>query len=225
MYAAFVAATSRPDPPECAIADTETFSWGQKPGYSWRDPGYPQTDAHPAVCISYDDASAFAAWLAVKTGKPYRLPSEAEWELAARAGTTTAWYWGDAPEAGCDKANLITSGMIAAMGSPPYWRNKLACQNERSYSQPVGSYPANAFGLHDMLGNAFEWVADCASTSHKGEPGDGSVHDVPGCDMRFLKGGAFHTPIWLTRAAVRGNPLKPSLHMNTIGFRVARSLD
>jgi formylglycine-generating enzyme required for sulfatase activity len=224
-YAVFVTATSRPDPTECAIADTTTFAWGQKPGYSWREPGYPQTDAHPAVCISYNDATDYAAWLAQKSGKPYRLPTEAEWELAARAGSSTAWYWGDAPEAGCDQANLITSGMISAMGSPPYWQNKLACQNARSYSLPAGSYPANAYGLHDMIGNAFEWVVDCASTSHKGEPSDGSARQTPNCDTRFLKGGAFHTPIWLTRAAVRGNPLKQNLHMNTIGFRVARSLE
>jgi formylglycine-generating enzyme required for sulfatase activity len=224
QYATFMAATGRPDPASCAIAEIGAASWAQSTGKSWRDAGYPQTDQHPAVCISYDDALAYTAWLSRKTGKSYRLASEAEWEYAARAGTSTAWSWGDNQELGCGKANLVSSGTIAWLGSPSYWQNKLVCLNNHANSTPVGSFEANAYGLHDMIGNAFEWIADCASTSHQGGPTDGSAYDQPGCTQRFLKGGAFHTPIWLTRSAVRGNPLPQDVHMNTIGFRVARAL-
>jgi formylglycine-generating enzyme len=225
QYARFVTATGRADPPDCAVHDIKTDRWAPQAGYSWRRAGFPQSDDHPALCISYADAAAYAAWLARQTGKPYRLPSETEWEYAARAGTTTAWYWGEFAEDGCSNANLVSSAFITALGSPAYWRRKLVCFDTHVFSLPVASYPANPFGLHDMSGNAFEWVADCASTSHEGGPTDGSVRTTGAdCKLRFLKGGAFHTPLWLTRSAVRGNALGQDLHMGTIGLRVARDL-
>ncbi len=223
-YRRFVEETRRSDPPNCAAHDAATDKWAPKAGLSWRDPGYPQTDQHPVVCVSFDDASAYAEWLAGKTGKPYRLASETEWEYAARGGTTTAWYWGENAEAGCASANLISSGMVTALGAPSYWRHKLVCEDDHTNTLPVASFAANPYGLYDMIGNAFEWVEDCASTSHEGAPIDGAARQIVGCQQHFLKGGAFHTPIWLTRAAMRGNPLRPDVHMNTIGFRVAREL-
>jgi formylglycine-generating enzyme required for sulfatase activity len=224
-YGAFVAQTHRPDPADCAAHDVSTDKWLPKAGYSWRNPGYTQSDQHPAVCISYADAVAYAEWLAQQTGKPYRLASEAEWEYAARGGTTTAWYWGDDPGPGCERANLISSGTVLALGSPAYWRGKLICQDPAAYSREVASFAPNPFGLYDMIGNAFEWVADCSSAGYAGAPTDGSALLTENCTQHFLKGGAFHTPLWLTRAAMRGNPLNPDVHMNTIGFRVARRLD
>ena len=147
----------------------------------------------------------YADWLAKRTGKPYRLPSEAEWEYAARAGTVTAWYWGDVAETGCENANLVSSAFIEALGSPAYWQRKQVCFDSHTFSLPVASFPANPFGLYDMAGNAFEWVADCASASHEGAPTDGSARSTGDCTRRFLKGGAFHTPFWLTRSGARGN--------------------
>lgn len=224
-YARFVAATGRADPPDCAVHDIRTDRWAPRAGYSWRRTGFAQTDDHPALCISYTDAADYAAWLAQQTGKPYRLPSEVEWEYAARAGTTAAWYWGEFAETGCANANLVSSAFIAALGSPSYWQRKLVCYDNHTFSLPVGSFPSNPFGLHDMAGNAFEWVSDCASTSREGGPTDGSRRMLSAdCSLRFLKGGAFHTPLWLTRSAVRGNALARDLHMATIGFRVARDL-
>ena len=224
QYAQFVAATRRPDPAACSIHDIKTDRWAPQPGYSWRRTGFDQTDQHPALCISHDDATAYAEWLASRTGKRYRLPSEAEWEYAARAGTSTAWYWGDVAETGCEHGNLVNTALVTALGSPPYWKRKLVCVDDHAFSLPVASFPANAFGLYDMAGNAFEWVADCASPNHEGSPVDGSARRSGNCAQRFLKGGAFHTPIWLTRSAVRGNALSRELHMATIGFRVARDL-
>jgi len=225
QYRAFVDATRRPDPAGCGVHDPKTDTWGPLPGYSWRNPGFAQTDAHPAVCISYDDATAYARWLSAKTGHAYRIPSDAEWEYAARGGTATPWYWGAAPEEGCKLGNLLSSGTIAALGAPPSMADRFVCANARSFTVAVASYPPNPFGLYDMAGNAFEWAADCNSADNSDARADGSARMTGDCDRHYLKGGAFHTPFWLTRSAVRGAPLPADLHMFTIGFRVARSID
>lgn len=225
QYRAFVDATGRPDPASCGVHEPDHDTWGPQPGYTWRRPGFAQDDSHPAVCISYDDAAAYAAWLAQKTGKPYRLPSDAEWEYAARGGTTTAWYWGAAPEAGCAAANLLSAGTVAALGWPKSLAGRLVCADRRSFTVPVASYPPNPFGLYDMAGNAFEWAADCNNPDNAHAPTNGSARMTGDCTRHYLKGGAFHTPFWLTRSAVRGAPIPADLHMFAVGFRVARSLN
>jgi len=225
MYAAFIADTRRVDPAGCGIHDAAKDSWSPQPGYNWHNPGFAQGDDHPVVCVSFDDAAAYAAWLSHKTGKRYTLPSEVQWEYAARGGTRTAWYWGDAMETGCDKANILSSGMVAAFGSPNSMAGRVVCNAAHTFTTPVASYAPNPFGLYDMIGNAFEWVADCYADSHVATPTDGSANVQSGCTRHFLKGGAFHTPLWLTRSAVRGNPIPADLHMFTIGFRVARVID
>jgi formylglycine-generating enzyme required for sulfatase activity len=225
QYAAFVAATRRPDPATCGVHVARGDTWGPQPGYSWRTPGFEQTGNDPAVCVSYDDAVAYTRWLAAKTGKPYRLPSDAEWEYAARAGTDTPWPWGASAEAGCAAANILSAGTGIALGWPKSIGDRFVCANLRSFTQPVASYPANAFGLHDMIGNAFEWAADCDSPDNRDAHADGSARTTGDCTRHYLKGGAFHTPFWLTRAAVRGAPIPADLHMFAIGFRVARSIE
>lgn len=225
QYRAFIAATGYPTAPSCGVHDTATDGWGPQPGYDWTKPGFAQDDNHPVVCISYDDARAYAAWLSRKTGKSYRLPSDAEWEYAARGGTTTPWYWGNAPEAGCAIANLLSAGTITALGSPKSTSDRLVCANPRNFTVPVASYPPNPFGLYDMAGNAFEWVADCNSADNRDGHTDGTARTTGDCTRHYLKGGAFHTPFWLTRSAVRGAPIPGDLHMFAVGFRVARSID
>lgn len=224
QYRAFAEATQRRDGDSCGIHDAKADSWSPKPGYSWRKPGFAQDDSHPAVCISYDDAVAYTRWLTTKTGKPYRLPSDAEWEYAARGGTTTAYYWGDAPEAGCTAGNIISIGTILALGSPPSMADRFACTNPRSFTMPVASFPPNPFGLYDMTGNAFELVADCNGKDNKDAHPDGTARTTGACDRHYLKGGAFHTPFWLLRPAVRGAPLPADMHMFTMGFRIARAI-
>ncbi len=224
QYRAFVEATRRPDPPACGTHVAATDDWSPKPGFNWRQPGYAQTDDHPAVCIAWEDAAAYAAWLATRTGKPYRLPSDAEWEYAARGGTTTAWTWGENAEAGCGAANLMSAGTVAALGWPKSMANRAVCSSQRRFSLPVASFSPNAFGLYDMAGNAFEWVADCNSPDNRDGHADGSARVAGDCTRHYLKGGAFHTPLWLTRPAVRGAPVPADLRMFTMGFRVARSL-
>ncbi|MFM6832476.1 MAG: formylglycine-generating enzyme family protein [Novosphingobium sp.] len=229
QYRAFAMATQRPDPAGCGVHEPKADTWGPQPGYSWHNPGFAQTDDHPAVCISYDDAAAYAAWLSARTGKAYRLPSDAEWEYAARAGTTSSWTWGQSPEAGCAAANILSAGTVAALGWPKSLADRFVCSTGRSFTMPVASYHANAFGLHDMIGNAFEWAADCNSKDNTDAHADGTAR-IAGesgvdCTRHYLKGGAFHTPFWLTRPAVRGAPIPADLHMFAVGFRLARTLD
>ena len=226
LYARFVRETDRPDPPRgCAPFDPATDTWPERLPYSWRNPKFEQTDDHPAACLSYTDARDFAAWLAKTTGKPYRLASEAEWEYAARAGTTTARYWGDAAGPLCTLANTISAGTVARLGNPKSWQDQLVCSSSRSYTQPVGSYPPNPFGLYDMIGNVYEYIADCWHKDYVGAPTDGSAWmDAGGCAEHMLRGGAYYSTTWLARSAHRGGPVKADQHPSAGGARVVRDL-
>lgn len=224
QYRAFVEATKRPDPTACGVHESKTDSWAPRPGFNWRKPGFEQGDDHPVVCVGFEDAAAYATWLRGKTGKPYRLPSDAEWEYAARGGTRTIWYWGNAPEEGCKQANLLSAGTVAKLGWPKSLADRLVCSSQSSFTVPTGSTRPNPFGLFDMAGNAFEWVADCNSPDNRDGPRDGRTRMAGDCSRHYLKGGAFQTPFWLTRPAVRGAPLASDIRMFAMGFRVARSL-
>ena len=141
---------------------------GSKPG----DAGW-GFGRQPAINVSWEEAQAYVAWLAKKTGKPYRLLSEAEWEYAARGGTATRYPWGDEP--GMNRANFFGSGTS--------WSGQR--------SAPVGSFEPNQFGLHDMIGNVFEWVQDCAHRTYDGAPSDGSAWESGDCTTRVMRGGSF----------------------------------
>jgi formylglycine-generating enzyme required for sulfatase activity len=145
----------------------------------------------PVVNVSWEDAVCYAQWLSNKTGKDYSLPSEAEWEYAARAGTTTTYWWGD--DIGNNRANCD--------GCSSQWSGKLTA--------PVGSFPANGFKLHDTIGNVWEWVADCYHDSYKSAPNDGTVwHWQSGyCEWRVVRGGAWY---YYTVSARRRPLLLPS---------------
>lgn len=225
QYAQFVAETRRPDPPTCTVYDDERGGFrASKAGYSWRNPGFQQTDDHPAACIAWIDAYDYAAWLSKKTGKPYRLASEAEWEYAARAGTTTARYWGEASEPACELTNIMTAGTLEKLGWPTFYENRTVCAKRHSFTVPVGSYPPNPFGLNDMIGNIFEWVQDCYHPNYEGAPSDGSAWEEARCDMRLPKGGSFHSAHWLARAAFHGGPVPPDNRPVASGIRVVRDL-
>lgn len=224
QYAQFVAETKRPIDDDCLGFDREKDNWGLKKG-SWRNPGFKQSDKDPAVCISYRDASDYAAWLAKKTGKPYRLASEAEWEYAARAGTTTARYWGDSPRTLCENANVMSSATLADIGWPESWQDKLICVGRHAWSMPVASFEANPFGVYDVYGSVWEWVADCAHDNYVGAPTDGSAWMEPKCEKYLVRGGAFHSEFWIARSATRGAGIAPTNRPVASGFRVARNLD
>lgn len=223
QYRAFVQATHRADPPRCVAFDPAKQGWVPRDGYSWRHPGFAQGDDDPAVCLRWQDASDYAAWMAARTGRHYRLPSEAEWEYAARGGTTTRRYWGDSPDQVCQHANMLTTATVAAYGNPAVLRRSFACRSDRSFTVPVGSFPPNPFGLYDMYGGVWEWLQDCGHKTYDGAPADGSAWTGGQCETRVMRGGAYHATSWEIRSAVRG--LAPADEADAAaGIRLARDL-
>ena len=163
-------------------------------------------DRKPVINVTWDNAQQYVLWFSKMTGRHYRLLSEAEWEYAARAGTTTAYYWGD--EIGQGNANCASCG------------SKLS----DSGTAPVGSFKPNAFGLYDMLGNVWQWVADCFHRNYNGAPTDGSASTSGDCIRRVLRGGSWSpSPQTLRSAGRLANP--PDARFYNLGFRVARTLD
>jgi len=194
--------------------------WEMDAARDWRDPGYPQGDDHPVTCVSWNDATLYAQWLSARTSKRYRLLTEAEWEYAARAGTTTARYWGDDPNASCAYAN---GGDVSALRQVPGAINwpVANCDDGHAHTAPVGSYRANAFGLHDMLGNAWEWTQDCWNANHASAAEDAGAGAGGDCQLRVVRGGSWDDTPALVRAAYRvGSPVVIRVYGR--GFRVAR---
>jgi formylglycine-generating enzyme required for sulfatase activity len=171
-----------------------------------------QTPDDPVVCVNWDDAHAFLAWLTRKTGKPYRLPSEAEWEYAARSGSTTARPWGEQLTRG--DANYGGDPCCGAYASGP---------DKWLYTSPVGSFPANRFGLYDMIGNVWQWTEDCGNDTYAGAPNDASAWTTGDCSTRIIRGGAWFQGPESARSATRAADGK-NLRRTDIGFRVALSI-
>ncbi|MCB1915627.1 MAG: formylglycine-generating enzyme family protein [Rhodocyclaceae bacterium] len=161
-------------------------------------------DAQPVIKVSWNDAQVYLNWLSEKTGRSYRLLSEAEWEYAARAGSTTRYPWGDEPGRG--NANFDASG--GPLGS--------------RQSTPVGRFDANRFGLYDMIGNVAEWVADCWHGSYQGAPADGRAWTSGDCERRVVRGGSWYDVPANARSALRLK-FPPGLRNLDLGFRVARA--
>jgi formylglycine-generating enzyme required for sulfatase activity len=165
----------------------------------------------PVINVSWQDAQTYAKWLSEQTGKHYRLPTEAEWEYAARAGTTTSRYWGDTASDACRFANMDD----AAHG----------CKDGQRRTGPVGSYEANAFGVYDILGNVWEWTEDCRHENYDGAPEDGSAWTQGGdCNLRVMRGGSWDDGPDVVRSAYRARG-SPGGRFNGLGFRLARTLE
>ena len=211
-FGRFVSATGRSMGNSCWTWESDWLK--ERPGRSWRNPGFPQTDSHPAVCVSWDDARAYAEWLSRETGESYRLLSESEWEYVARAGTDTRYWWGDSSSLLCRYAN----GADASSGLP--W--SADCNDGYSRTSPVGGFGANPFGLRDVLGNVWEWVQDCWNESYSGAPGDGGAWESGDCSRRVLRGGSWHYAPWALRAAIRFRGYA-GIRSGYNGFRVART--
>ena len=209
-FTSFVEETGHDAGDSCFV---RTGSGGRRdPSKSWRDPGYPQGEDDPAVCVNWNTARAYAAWLGEKTGRAYRLPSEAEWEYAARAGTQSPFHTG----------STITPDQANYNGESSYGEGGTGAHRKRTL--PVGGFPPNAFGLHDVHGNAWEWVEDCWNDSYRGAPADGSPRLSGNCGHRVMRGGSWRSRPKDVRSAKRVRfPLE--YRNDNFGFRVARSLD
>ena len=199
QFAAFVKATGHKTSDSCYVYDGK--DWKDTAGKSWRDPGYQQTDEHPVVCVTWDDAKAYVAWLAKETGQTYRLLSEAEWEYAARGQTQPGSYprfsFGNDVKDLCDYAN-------GADKSTSFdWKNTACDDGIGAATAPAGRYKANAFGLYDMHGNVWEWVEDCYQDSYTGAPKDGAAWTAGDCSRRVVRGGSWSFFPQNLRAALR----------------------
>jgi formylglycine-generating enzyme required for sulfatase activity len=173
----------------------------------------------PAVGMNWYDAQNFAGWLNWKTGEDdmYRLPSEAEWEYAARAGTTSAYPWGTALDYGYGNFGQRETGLAGFAEGRDTWVNE---------TSPVASFPANAWGLYDMHGNIFEWVQDCYEADFAHAPADGSASTEGNCANRVFRSGTFTSNPYMQRSARRGAPYPATTRgRNYLGFRVAKTLE
>ncbi len=223
-YARFIAASGYEPRTGCRNWDPALLRFNDDARRSWQNPATPveAVDDHPVTCVSFLDARAYVEWLARETGQRYRLASEAEWEYAARGGATTAFPWGDAPEDGCESAN--TYDVTADAGYHLGWAHA-GCRDGFADVARVGLLQANAFNLHDMIGNVREWVQDCATNSYVGRPRDARAWEwLGGCKLRIQRGGSWLTPPDASRSAARAAAAEGD-RSDDAGFRVARELD
>jgi formylglycine-generating enzyme required for sulfatase activity len=236
QWAAFVSATNRETRRGCAWTGRPGIKppWAPDPDGSWRSLGFPQDDSHPVVCVTWNDAQDYVRWLSERSGHKYRLLAESEWEYAARAGTTTPYPWGS--KASHDYANYGADDCCSGLASG---RDKWV------ETSPVGSFPPNRFGLHDMHGNVLQWVQDCFAASYSGLPKDGSPYEqaiqlktgpfpdmigTNSCSYRMVRGGDWGDPPSMIRSAFRNFGPGPGATLQDycsggVGFRVARTLD
>jgi formylglycine-generating enzyme required for sulfatase activity len=188
----------------------------QKPVYSWRDPGFAQSDNHPVVNITWNDAVAFCQWLSKRERITYRLPTEAEWEFACRAGTESRYFCGDDPESLVKYGNVADGSTRAKF---PQWPT-ISSFGGFIFTAPVESFQPNAFGLHDMHGNVWEWCADRYGKAYYSESPLMDPQGPDKGDNRVLRGGSWMNAPLLTRSAKRLNQ-RPNQFFIANGFRLA----
>jgi formylglycine-generating enzyme required for sulfatase activity len=215
----FARETGHPLNRRCHDFDFRVPDWVLRTGIDRRHPGFPQGPDHPVVCVSWLDAKAYVAWLARKTGKPYRLPTEAEWEYAARLGHDKARPGPGAANLLCAYANVADRTMEERFRIP-LWKYH-ECADGFSHTAPVGRFPPNQSGLVDMIGNVWEWVEDCFADGYEKAPVDGSAAAAASCASRVMRGGAWISEQRQSRFSMRGHRAETDSTTAT-GFRVAR---
>ncbi|WP_292992926.1 formylglycine-generating enzyme family protein [Nitrosomonas sp.] len=194
---------------------------GRDPKYSWRNAGFVQGDDHPVLNVTWNDAVAMAKWLSEKEGVKYRLPTEAEWEYACRAGTRTRYASGD------DAESLLTIANIFDADAKAYWARwaefTLSGHDNFAFTAPVGSFAPNAWGFYDMHGNVWEWVSDWYADDYYARS---PVDDPQGPDdgiVRVRRGGSWHTWSLYARSSYR-NWISPNSRYALVGIRLVREL-
>jgi formylglycine-generating enzyme required for sulfatase activity len=215
-FAAFVSETGYDAEAGCAVFTGS--NWTMRSDRSWRLPGFDQDQRHPAVCINWDDANAFVEWLARRSRRHYRLLSEAEWEYATRAGAIARYFFGNNADDLCLYGN--GADLTAKQAFPNM--EVVNCRDGYIFTAPVGSFKANAWGLHDVHGNVRERVQDCYNDSYSTAPSDGSPWLTGDCSLRVLRGGSWSSDPMELRSASRDKGAPRTLRYDNYGFRVAR---
>ena len=195
---------------------------GRDPRYSWANPGFAQTDEHPVLNVTWNDAVAMAAWLSRTEGRRYRLPTEAEWEYACRAGTNTRYPNGDDPQRVLAIANTFDAD--AAVHWPRWSGFALRGSDGFAFTAPVGRFAPNAWGLHDMLGNAWEWVSDWHADDYYAHSPTNDPQGPATGDVRVRRGGSWHTWSLYARCGYR-NWNAPSTRYTLVGMRLLLEAD
>ncbi len=217
-FAAFVEATGDETETPCwAFSEDAGWTWNEVA--SWRDPLFPQTEDHPVTCVSRQDAAAYAQWLSLETGQIYRLPSEAEWEYAARGNTQGPRYWEGPREAVCGYANTNDIS-----GKNHIWKVAEPCDDGWLYAARVGFFVPNPFGLFDMQGNVWEWTQDCFAGDYFHTPHDGSAYLSEPCERYILRGGSWTETPGPIRIAIR-EWRAPEERFAWAGFRLVRQIE
>lgn len=213
---------SRPE--GCAVFEPKTGVWAFDPNRSWRDPGFAQGGTEPVVCVGWAEARAYADWLSRRTGQHYRLPTEAEWEYAARAGTTTANYWGDDQREACRYTNasdLTRAEQHPLAQSVP--DSSFPCHDGYVFTAPVAAFPPNPFGLYGMSGNVWQWVEDCFTASYDDARGDAAARLDGDCHYHMDRGASWVNSPRFVRAGARHKDLF-DVRTSVLGFRLARDV-
>jgi formylglycine-generating enzyme required for sulfatase activity len=207
----------------CYTWNSKNSKWQLDPKRNWEQPGFDQGPDHPVVCVNWNEVQEYLKWINRQLGGSgkdrYRLPSEAEWEYAARGGTITARFWGNEAEQACDYANVADR---TAKKTFPNWTIH-DCRDGFVYTSPVGRFTANQYGLRDMIGNVWEWVQDCYAEQYSASIRDGSAFETQDCGLRVVRGGAWGGGPEFARVANRLR-FGPTDRDNLNGFRVARTL-
>jgi formylglycine-generating enzyme required for sulfatase activity len=194
---------------------------------SWRSPGFSTSGTQPVVCMNWYDAKAYVAWIARKTGHAYRLPTEAEWEYAARGRTEpvpyTRWFFGDDENDLCRYGNVMDHTARTSIEANQEWPFA-KCSDGFAHASPVGSFEPNGFGLYDMVGNAWQFTEDCYHDSYNGAPSDGSAWTTGDCSRRTDRGGGWSVFPKNLRTSMRGKG-SPEDRFTSTGIRVARTLE
>lgn len=229
QFSKFVEDTGYEPPSSCYVWDGVRYARDEN--VDWRRPyapdgsNTPPRPDDPVACVGWDDAKAYVGWLSDVTGRSYRLPSEAEWAYAAHAGgpdaePKPAYVWGDNDADACKFANVYDQSAENAL--TPY--EPAPCNDGFRGVAPVGSLQPNSFGLHDMIGNVWEWVEDCYVMTYLPEPASEAPQVVYGCDRRVVKGGSWASRITRQRPEFRGrDPVDTASYI--FGLRVARDID
>jgi sulfatase modifying factor 1 len=196
--------------------DRATMDFKMNEEFSWQNTGFAQSDSHPVVNVSWNDAMEFCSWLGRKEGKTYRLPTEAEWEYACRAGTTTSYFHGNDTK-GLEKvANVADAAFVSQF---PELEGAIRANDGHAYTSPVGSFSPNAFGLRDMHGNVWEWCADWYDPEFYAiSPTNDPVGPVAGGERVYRGGGWFNCARGFRSASRSGS--QPENRNLTLGFRV-----